>query len=116
MRGTTPKSPTLRRWTHQEEGDTWPLVSQGKATLQRAVTCAALFFSAQDTRHEKALLFCSVSQNAFPEFLVCGVVPIFDDQKDWKLVSLYTLSSHQLQHTCIQCKICCVTFVGCTVL
>ena len=43
-------------------------------------------FSAQDTRHEKALLFCSVSQNAFPEFLVCGVVPIFDDQKDWKLV------------------------------
>ena len=73
-------------------------------------------FAAQDMRHEKALLFCSVSQNAFPEFLVCGVVPIFDDQKDLKLVSVYTLSPHQLKCTCIQCKSCCVTFVGCAVL
>ena len=70
-------------------------------------------FGAQDTRHERALLFGSVSQNAFPEFLVCGVVPIFNDQKDWKLVSSYTLSFHQLKPTCVQC---CVFLVGCAVL
>lgn len=103
---------------HQEEGDTWPLVSQGGVATLHAesseMCCVILVL--KDMRRKRALLFCSVSQNAFPEFLVCGVVPIFDDQKDWKLVSIHALSFHQLKHTCVQSKICCVTLVGCTVL
>ena len=57
---------------HPGGRDTWPLVS-GRAGNENGIYYMTPFFF-------------SVAQNVFPTFLVCGMVPVFDEQ-DWKLVS-----------------------------
>lgn len=56
-------------------------------------------------------LLNAVGQNVFPKSIVCGVVPLFDDE-GWKLVNLSVCRHRGVHHLLKAAEECVTPYVG----